>query len=109
MDIQRLEWHLQNWADWMRRPSNRLGYPTHSLCIASGGGSTVDAFEIMCEEVDAKCARAMDAMIDSLPPNQAMAINHKWLASVYRMRDMETAYEMALDNLLTMAERRGMI
>jgi hypothetical protein len=109
MDMARLEWHLGNWADWMRRPSNKLGYPTHSLCIANGGGSTVDAFEIMCEEVDAQCARAMDAMIDSLPPNQAMAINHKWLASVYRMRDMETAYEMALDNLLTMAERRGMV
>jgi hypothetical protein len=109
MNLDRLEWHLGNWADWMRQDSSHLGYPKRSLMIASGGGTSVDAFEIMCDEVDTKCAEQLDALIDSLPPNQRCAINHKWLSAVYRMRDMDRAYELAIDNLMAMADRRGMV
>ena len=28
-DHVRADWHLRNWADWMRIPDIRTGYPTH--------------------------------------------------------------------------------
>jgi hypothetical protein len=109
MDLARLEEHLSNWVQYMRQPSHKLGYPAKSLCIASGGSACADAFEYMCDDMDTDNAITLDAMIDSLPPSQSCAIHHKWLHAVYRMRDIEAAYLDALDNLLLMADRRGLV
>jgi hypothetical protein len=109
MQRERLEYLLENWRDWMRHDNNRLGYPTHTLVAVGGGGSCIDAFEIMCDEVDEKQAKQLDALIDSLAPSQKAAVHHKWLSAVYRLRDMEMSYELALDNLMTMADRRGIV
>lgn len=106
--MARLEFHLANWADYMQQPAHKLGYPSRSLCFEVGG-ATYEVSEIMCEQMDINNAMTMDALIDSLPANQSCAIHHKWLHAVYRMRDMEMAYMMALDNLMMMADRRGLV
>lgn len=109
MNLDRLEWHLGNWADWMRQDSSHLGYPKRSLMIASGGGTSVDAFEIMCDEVDAKCAEQIDALIDSLRPPQRTAINHQWLKVKHHYPTQEYDLEMAYLSLSEMADKRGII
>lgn len=109
MQLDRLEYLLENWAHYMRQPSHKLGYPSRSLCICSGGAASDDAFESMCDDMDTGHAITLDAMIDSLPPAQSCAIHHKWLHAVYKMRDIEAAYMMALDNLMMMADRRGLV
>ena len=106
---QRLDWHLSNWARYMRTPSNELGYPSVSIPFESGGGAGLDAFEIMCSDADTSSAIALDSMIDSLLLAQQLAISHVWLASVFRLRDLDTHYELALTNLLHLSDKRGMV
>jgi hypothetical protein len=50
----------------------------------------------------------MDSIIDSLPQKQIMAINAKYLGSI-KPRNYEDNLGMALDNLLTIASRRGIV
>jgi len=45
MHIDRLKQILDDWALWMHAPSTKLGYPSKSLGMISGGESTSDAFE----------------------------------------------------------------
>ncbi len=47
MHIDRLKQILDDWARWMHAPSTKLGYPSKSLGMISGGESTSDAFEDM--------------------------------------------------------------
>lgn len=109
MDMQRLEWHLGNWADYMKAPTHRLGYPSQSMCIASGGESCVDAFEVMCEEVDMQSAQSIDAMIDSLKAPQRTAINHVWLKVKHHYPTQDMDYEDGINALLVLVEKRGLI
>jgi hypothetical protein len=107
MNRERLEYHLENWAHWMRSDREQLGYPRRSLMIATGGGSSVDEFEIMCDQADAQCAKQMDALIDSLKPPQKVAINHHWLQVKHCYPTQEYDLEMAYSALISLADRRG--
>ena len=106
---QRLDWHLANWARYMRTPSNELGYPSVSIPFESGGGAGVDAFELLCQDADTASAIQLNALIESLALIQQLAVNHVWLASVFRLRDLDTHYELALTNLLHLSDKRGMV
>ena len=109
MHIDRLEFHLENWADFMRKPTHKLGFPSKSLCISESSGSSDDEFEIMCEDMDMTSAIKIDSMIDSLKPPQRVAINHQWLkcSHVYPTQDMD--YSDAVEALLLLADKRGLI
>ena len=93
----------------MRQPSNELGYPSISIPFESGGGAGLDAFELLCNDADTSSAVQLDAMIDSLLSAQQLAICHVWLASVFRLRDIDTHYQLGIDNLLDLADKRGMV
>jgi len=108
MTIDRLLDILSDWASWMQQPNHKLGYPSKSSCIMTGGESANDAFEIMLEESDLKTVMAIDSIIDSLPQNQIMAINARYLGSI-KPRNYEDNLGMALDNLLTIATRRDLV
>lgn len=108
MDMNRLEWHMENWATWMRKPAHRLGYPSRSLCMVSGGESTADNFDIMADEGEITSARQIDAIIAGLPTDQQNALHHRWLHSVYRMRNYAEVLDQAMGSVLSMATRRGM-
>ncbi len=101
--------HMANWADYMKVPTHRLGYPSKSLCISSGGASGEDEFDIMCEEVDIRCAQIMDGIIDSISMPQRVAVNHVWLHVKHcyptQILDLEEAYE----NISKLADKRGLV
>jgi hypothetical protein len=109
MTEQRLAWHLANWADYMKQDTHRLGYPSKSIVLASGGGSCEDEFEIMCNEVDIKCAQSLDSIIDSITKPQRIAINHVWLHVIHHYPTQELDYVEALDNINRLSEKRGLI
>jgi hypothetical protein len=92
----------------MQRPSHKLGYPSKSAFLRSGGASTDDAFEIMLEEADLRVIIAIDSIIDGLPKTQVMAINARYLGSI-KPRDYEHQLDMAIDNLLTIASKRDLV
>lgn len=79
---ERVEWHLQNWRDWMLAGSMVKSLPRK----ASGGmGRTfASSFDDMVEEADVRCAAIVDAIIDSLPILQQAAVSHFYLAAVWR-------------------------
>lgn len=108
MTIDRLLDILSDWALWMQQPGHKLGYPSKSMCISSGGTSGSDAFEIMLEESDLTTVIAIDSIIDSLPKPQIMAINARYLGSI-KPRDYEHQLDVAMDNLLTIASKRDLV
>lgn len=109
MTEQRLAWLLGNWADYMKQDTHRLGYPSKSVMLASGGGSCDDEFEIMCEEVDIKCAQSLDSIIDSITKPQRTAVNHIWLKVEYHYPTQDLDLAEAYDNITRLCIKRGVI
>ena len=109
MTLDRLEWLLENWVDWMRRDTHKLGYPAKSLMIASGGASGIDEFECMCDEADSKAASMLDAIIDSISMPQRTAINHQWLKVSHHYPTQELDLEYAYTAIIKIADKRGLI
>ena len=86
----------------------KTGYPKKSLVLSCGGASSIDAFEIMADESDVKVLEEIDAIIDSLPKLQKQAIYANYLEET-KPDNYEDNLGMALDNLLTIASRRGIV
>jgi DNA-directed RNA polymerase specialized sigma24 family protein len=105
MHIDRLKQILDDWSLWMHAPSHKLGYPSKSLGMISGGESTSDAFEDMLSEMDMTNVRTIDAIISSLPENQRDAVYARYLKTS-KYDDYETQLSLAFDNMLTIASRR---
>ena len=78
---ERVEWHLWNWAKWMRSGANKQAAPRESSGLTSGGAS--QNFDDMVEAVDRRVAATMNVIIDDLPPAQGAAIHHEYLRAVY--------------------------
>lgn len=106
MTDERLEWHLQNWAHWMRDPELKLYYPPRSKHMYSNASQDFDA---MVAAVDERCAKAVDALLDGLPVGQQCAINNKYLGAVFRAQrfDLDGALILAKDVLKFGLIRRG--
>ena len=96
---------LEDWARWMKSDNHKLGYPSKSIGMSSGGESTSEVFEDMCSAQDMANIRTIDAIIHSLPKEQQDAIYARYLdakkplAYLYKL-------ELAFDNLITIASRR---
>jgi len=105
MHIDRLKQILDDWSLWMHAPSHKLGYPSKSLGMISGGESTSDAFEEMLSEMDMTNVRTIDAIISSLPEDQRDAVYARYLKTS-KYDDYETQLSLAFDNMLTIASRR---
>ena len=108
-----LDQHLATWARYMRRwrADEDVGYPDHSAGFgeSSGGAVCDDTFDHLCDAADAYAARAMDAIIDSLPPIERAAVYHIHLAAVFRMRDVQGAYEQARIAIRKKMAGRGLV
>lgn len=106
----RLDWHLQNWRAWMRSGSvqQQLGAPDHSAGFVAGGYSTDS--DSMLRGCDRVSARAMDAMISSLTVAQSAAVNHQYLAAVYRFprSSFEETFADACERLLAWMPRHNL-
>lgn len=110
MDIDRLLQILDDWAHHCKsyHPARKLGYPTHSTALVSGGESTSGAFEQMCDDVDMRNVKAIDSMIDSLNENQAQSIRARFLQDRKPMF-YETHLSFALNQLCKLCDKRNII
>ena len=89
----------------MRSDNHKLGYPSKSIGMSSGGESSYDAFDEMYEDVEADNVRTVDAVIHSLPKDQQEAIYARYLKTKKPLY-YEMKLELAIDNLLTIVARR---
>jgi len=87
------EWHLNNWARWMRSSDTRLGYPSKSAGLQTAKVVGEDYFEIMCDDADSEAARISWQVIQDLPPMQGAIIQHIHLHSVFRFGRVRTDQE----------------
>jgi hypothetical protein len=109
MTNDRLMWQLENWQIWMRRDTHRLGYPSKSLCMSSGGASGDDEFDVMCDESDDRCADILDKIIDSISQPQRTAINHHWLQVAHHYPTQALDLEEAYEAITKLAAKRGLV
>jgi hypothetical protein len=103
--MERLLSILEDWALWMKSDNHKLGYPSKSIGMSSGGESTSEVFEDMCSAQDMSNIRTIDAIIHSLPKEQQNAIYAKYLGAKLPLA-YEWNMDMAYDNLLVIASRR---
>jgi len=105
ISMERLLSIMDDWALWMKSDNHKLGYPSKSIGLSSGGESTSEVFEEMCSAQDMANIRTIDAIIHSLPKEQQNAIYAKYLGAKQPLA-FEWNMDMAYDNLLTMAGKR---
>lgn len=94
---------LDKWKLYMRSDNHKLGYPSKSIGMSSGGAS--GSFDDMYDEVEDDNVRTVDAVIHSLPRDQQQAIYARYLKTKKPLY-YELKLEMAIDNLLTIVGRR---
>lgn len=76
--------------------SHRLGYPSRSLGISTGGAST--SFDDLYETMNGTHVRTLEAVIDSLEPRQKNAVMAKWIGG--KPEELQNYhYNLAIDNL----------
>jgi len=105
MQMDRLLELLDKWKLFMRSDNHKLGYPSKSIGMSSGGESSYDAFDEMYEDVEADNVRTVDAVIHSLPNDQKDAIYARYL-NTKKPIYYEIKLQLAIDNLLTIVGRR---
>lgn len=110
---QRVTWHLDNWAEWIRdqRSDFGFGFRTNDNIFASGNSRE---FDTMVAEADMRCAKAVDTSIADLPAPESNAVCHFHLAAVFRVGqfrakpvDMNDAYRRAREYLALALARKG--
>ena len=89
----------------MKKDSHRLGFPTKSSFLSSGGESSHDAFEEMINKADKHNVITVNAVVNSLPKAQRQAIYARYLKDKKPMY-YEKHLELAIDNLLIMVGKR---
>jgi len=103
MEMNRLLELLDKWRLYMKSDNHKLGYPSKSIGMSSGGAS--GSFDDMYDEVEDDNIRTVDAVIHSLPKDQQEAIYARYLKTKKPMY-YEMKLELAIDNLLTIVGRR---
>jgi hypothetical protein len=105
ISMERLLSIMDDWALWMKSDNHKLGYPSKSIGMSSGGESTSESFEEMCSAQDMSNVRTIHAIVHSLEQGQQDAIYAKYLGAKKPLA-YEWNMDMAYDNLLTIASRR---
>ena len=107
-----VEARLSSWAVWMRRDSGRLGYPQRVPGVASGYVS--QSFEDLCDQVDDRVDRIVDACIRDLISAQCCAVHSVWLGSRWVIgeitgQDRERCYAEAIEVLARRLPMKGVV
>lgn len=103
--MDRLLQILDDWKVYMKHDSHKLGYPSKSLGMSSGGESTEDEFESMLSAMDMQNCRIIDSIIHDLIPQQQEAIYARYLGGKKKAL-YEFHLNNAMDNLLTIGSRK---
>jgi hypothetical protein len=109
--VGRTEFWLIEWAKWIRAFHHDLGYPHRAIGLVGGGESRrgEDACDDFADEIWRVNCKAMDALIEGLPPSQCCAVRHAYLGEPWKFprHNMEKLLEMAEVALLVGMESRG--
>ena len=92
--LERVNWHLANWARYHRQYSARLGYKVSSALKTTGSQN----FDDLVQSGDRQSAENMDVIIEDLPPLLKKAIHSvlldtKWTQSHDRSKIFLQAQE----------------
>lgn len=103
----RLEWHMANWARWMRHDQLADAWPHRAIGCIGGGYST--SLEDMEDEADLRCARAVDALVTGLCLAERIAVQHTYLHAVFRLprHSLPVLLERARTTIASGLVRRG--
>lgn len=99
---------LDMWAKWMHSYGLKLGYPSKSLVMMTGGGEYGQGHEIMCDEMDETICFAIDAAIDSLMKAEIAAINARYLHSI-KPAMYEFHLRNAMNELIILCNKKNII
>lgn len=106
----RVDWHLCNWADFMRSDATKgLRAPGKSSGFVGGGYN--NDFDSMVLQADRSAAEIVDALIQGLTPGQSAAVHNRYLACVFRFprQNQEDAFRQACDRLAIGIEQKGLV
>ena len=104
MRIGRLNEIIQDWVRWHRVDNHKLGYPS-KVSYLSTGGYSANVFDDMIGIADKNNVKTLDAIIQSLPTEQRQAIYANFLGEKQPIFH-EMKFELAMENLLSIAGRR---
>jgi hypothetical protein len=105
----RAEWHLWNWARWMRGGS---GSPRGFRSRASGArAASSREFDALAAEADTACAWATDAVVDALPALSKRAVYAAQLGDRWQGTDAELreCYEQTVPVVGKRLASRGIV
>lgn len=107
--IEIVKCYLRDWSDWCRGYRVRTGWPNKSAVIETGGAVTDedDSLSDDYSHLEKERCEIIDACIDDLQPIERAAIHHKYLHTVYRMRDYATTLEQAHNKLFAAFRKKG--
>lgn len=102
---------MEDWANWQRGYTMKLGYPSQSA-VVGGASCGVSSFEDLCESVDSETMRAVDAVVGDLPPMERSAIFRRYgIAAVFRYprNNYQDTLDAAHTLLMVELPRRGVM
>lgn len=93
MPMRRVQWHLENWAEWMQGLKVGSGYRNR----ASGGFLCQGSrdFDAMVAKADARCAEAVNTCIDDLSTPLQMAVYYRMLGTRVSPEQSALLFEQA--------------
>lgn len=102
------DYHLSNWARWMRNFEVRTGYDHESAVVGNYTAST--SIDDMYDSKDKNDAKISNAIIEDLAPIHQVAIHNVYLACVWRFRgDINAVFVEAVEKFWDIGQKRGLI
>lgn len=102
---------LEDWAKWQQGYTMKLGYPSHSAGMGSGG--SVSSFDDLCDQTDNATMKAVDGVVqEDLSPIERAAILRRYgVAAVFRFQRENYAdvLQQAHERLMVLLPRKGVI
>ena len=102
------DYHLSNWARWMRQYEERTGFDHESAVVGNYTAST--SIDDMYDSKDKSDAKISNAAIESLQSIHQVAIHNVYLNSVWRFKgDLNTIFVEAVAKFWELGQKRGLI
>lgn len=102
------DYHLSNWARWMRQYEERTGYDHESAVVGNYTAST--SIDDMYDSKDKSDAKISNAAIESLQSIHQVAIHNVYLHSVWRYKgDLNAIFVEAVAAFWVLGQKRGLI
>lgn len=86
MTDERLEWHLENWAEYCKHGRHVRGWASRSIGLRTLAGPD---FDEQVEAADKRCAEAVDAIVWELPREQRESMNARYLKAIWTLKPLD--------------------